>query len=68
MMDCAACRTPLTSLNRAGEVSVSLTLKPGGKIGVSLPICLTCNDTAALSPESGLSVLRLAVPRALKVR
>lgn len=65
-MNCAACGTPITSLNRAGEVQVSLILKPAGKIGISLPICLTCNDAAALSPESGLSVLRLAAPRALK--
>lgn len=66
-MNCASCGTPLTSLNRAGEVHVSLTLKPGGKIGVTLPICSTCNDTAASSPEKGIAVLRLAAPRALKV-
>lgn len=67
-MNCAACETPITSLNRAGEVQVSLILKPGGRIGVSLPICLTCNDAAALSPESGLSILRQAAPRALNGR
>lgn len=65
-MDCAACGTPLTSLNRAGEVHVLLTLKPSGKIGVTLPICLTCNDTAASSPEKGIAVLRQAAPRTLK--
>lgn len=66
-MDCAACGTPLTSFNRAGEVNVSLILKPGGKIGVSLPICSTCNDAAASSCENGMAVLRLAAPRAIRV-
>ena len=66
-MDCAACGIPLTSVNRGGDVQVFLILKPSGKVGLSLPICLSCNDEAATSPEAGFSVLRRAAPRALRV-
>lgn len=60
---CCCCNGPAAMKTKAGEVRISISGKAGGTLAVSLPICMSCANQAARSPDAAMELLRAAAPR-----
>lgn len=62
---CAACGNHVSTRDKAGEIRITITVKPGVSVAVVDPICVTCSRKATYGPESALNILRCACPNML---
>lgn len=63
---CAACGSPLSRRDTAGEIRVSIAAKPGASVTIAGPICQGCATNARAGTEAALDILRQAAPRLLE--